>query len=146
MGKTEEGIILGAEDAVKIDDLKKESVAGNSLQKALGAEKNLKLSLTEGSCQRNKLDGQSSELCGQDGKDEALEKELKKIDDLARARMIAARNPAAGKGRCAEANDHPSYSDTKGKHTDEDCCPDPDEWPKPGCVYSPAGYALMLKR
>lgn len=147
LGKTEGEVILGAEDAVKIDDLKKEAVAENSLQKALGAEKNLKLSLTEGSCQKNKLEGQSSELCGKDEKDAALERELKKIDDQARARMIVRpRNPAAGKGRCAEANDHPSYSDTKGKHMDEDCCPDPDEYPDPGCYYTPAGYALMLKR
>jgi hypothetical protein len=45
---------------------------------------------------------------------------------------------------CGEKNDHPSKSKTRGKHMDEDCCPDPDEWPKPGCIYSPAGRALML--
>lgn len=45
---------------------------------------------------------------------------------------------------CKHKNDHPSYSKTKGKHMDEDCCPDPDEWPKPGCVYSEKGLALML--
>jgi hypothetical protein len=45
---------------------------------------------------------------------------------------------------CKHKNDHPSYSKTKGKHMDEDCCPDPDEWPKPGCVYSKKGLALML--
>lgn len=38
--------------------------------------------------------------------------------------------------RCAVKNDHPSYSKTKGKHMDEDCCPDPDEWPNPKCAYS----------
>ena len=37
---------------------------------------------------------------------------------------------------CAAKNDHPSYSKTKGKHMDEDCCPDPDEWPNPRCSYS----------
>jgi hypothetical protein len=45
---------------------------------------------------------------------------------------------------CREKNDHPRYSDTKGKHMDEDCCPDPDEWAKPGCVYSAKGYAIMI--
>ena len=46
---------------------------------------------------------------------------------------------------CPEKNyGHPSKSDTKGKHTDEDCCPDPDEWPKPGCVYDAKGYSIML--
>ncbi len=43
-----------------------------------------------------------------------------------------------------DGKDHPKNSTTKGKHMDEDCCPDPDEWPKPGCVYSHKGLALML--
>ena len=47
---------------------------------------------------------------------------------------------------CHESNyGHPSKSDTKGKHMDEDCCPDPDEWPKPGCVYDAHGLSLMLR-
>jgi hypothetical protein len=37
--------------------------------------------------------------------------------------------------RCPVKNDHPSKSKTKGKHMDEDCCPDPDEWPNPRCAY-----------
>jgi hypothetical protein len=45
---------------------------------------------------------------------------------------------------CPKGDDHPSMSDTKGKHMDEDCCPDPDEWPKPGCIYSAKGYSIML--
>lgn len=52
---------------------------------------------------------------------------------------------STGKISCRKKNDHPGKSDTKGKHMDEDCCPDPDEWPKPGCIYSPKGYAIMLK-
>lgn len=147
LGKTEEKVVLGAEDAVKINDLKREMMTENSLQNALKAEKDLNLSLTQERCQKDKLEGKSSELCGEDPKDEALDRELKKIDDQARARLIVRpRNPAAGGRRCAEENDHPGKSDTKGKHTDEDCCPDPDEWPMPGCYYTPAGYALMLKR
>lgn len=43
-----------------------------------------------------------------------------------------------------DGKDHPKNSTTKGKHRDEDCCPDPDEWPKPGCVYSQKALDLML--
>jgi len=54
--------------------------------------------------------------------------------------------PRISKGRrCPEKNPHPSKSDTKGKHRDEDCCPDPDEWPMPGCAYSAHDYSIMLK-
>jgi hypothetical protein len=44
---------------------------------------------------------------------------------------------------CAEKNDHPKYSKTKGKHMDEDCCPDPDEWPNPKCAYSGGQLGVM---
>jgi hypothetical protein len=146
MGKMEEEIILGARDAVKIDDLQKESIGENSAQNFLGEEKDLNLSLIQERCQRNKLERESSELCGKYEKDEVLERELKKIDDQARAKILA-RNPAVGKGRCADPKDDPQKSQQgKGKHTDEDCCPDPDEYPDPRCYYTPAGYALMLKR
>jgi hypothetical protein len=145
LGKTEEEVVLGAEDAVKINDLKREMMTENSWQNALGAEKDLNLSLTQERCQKDKLEGKSSELCGKYEKNEALERELKKMDYPAIARRVV-RNPAAGKGHCAESNDHPGKSDTKGKHTDEDCCPDPDEYPNPGCYYTSSGYALMLKR
>lgn len=47
--------------------------------------------------------------------------------------------------RCPEKIQHPSKSNTKGKHVDEDCCPDPDEWPKAGCAYSAHDYSIMLK-
>lgn len=36
---------------------------------------------------------------------------------------------------CAVKNDHPRNSRTKGRHTDEDCCMDPDERPNPCCTY-----------
>lgn len=147
MGKIEEGVIFGVEDAVKVDDLKRELMTESSLQKILGEEKNLNFSLAEERCQKNKLEGKSSELCGRYEKDEVLERELKKIDDQAKARRKDyTRNSVVGKGRCAKENDHSSKSDTKGKHTDEDCCPDPDEYPNPRCYYSPSGYKLMLKR
>lgn len=44
---------------------------------------------------------------------------------------------------CAHKKDKPRYSKTKGKHMDEDCCPDPDEWPNPRCAYSGGGLGLM---
>jgi len=54
--------------------------------------------------------------------------------------------PSKPKGiRCPEKIQHPHKSATKGKHRDEDCCPDPDEWPKPGCAYSAHDYSIMLK-
>ena len=46
--------------------------------------------------------------------------------------------------RCSHKNDHPSYSNKgKGKHMDEDCCPDPDEWPNPRCAYSGSQLGVM---
>jgi len=36
-------------------------------------------------------------------------------------------------------------SPNKGNHVDEDCCPDPDEWPNIACAYRPSDYAIMLK-
>jgi len=46
---------------------------------------------------------------------------------------------------CPNKHDHPSYSNKgKGKHLDEDCCPDPDEWPNPACAYSGSALGLML--
>ena len=47
--------------------------------------------------------------------------------------------------RSCNNDDKPQKSETKGKHVDEDCCPDPDEWPKPGCVYNAKDYSIMLK-
>jgi len=44
---------------------------------------------------------------------------------------------------CAHKKDKPRKSKTKGKHMDEDCCPDPDEWPNPRCAYSAGGLGLM---
>jgi hypothetical protein len=48
--------------------------------------------------------------------------------------------------RCPEKNDHPRNSKTKGKHMDEDCCPDPDEWPNPRCAYSGGQLGVMRAR
>jgi hypothetical protein len=75
---------------------------------------------------------------------------LEKKEDISQAsqRMIRkAISPQRARytagARCPEKNDHPSYSDTKGKHMDEDCCPDPDEWPNPRCAYSASALGVM---
>jgi hypothetical protein len=48
-------------------------------------------------------------------------------------------------GHCPAKHDHPSYSNKgKGKHMDEDCCPDPDEWPNPRCAYSGNALGVMM--
>lgn len=89
----------------------------------------------EKKCAIDKNGRRNSEACGIDQKDESLIPPVKKI---------VARAPVVRKRSCRN-DDNPSYSDTKGKHVDEDCCPDPDEWPKPGCVYSASDYSVMLK-
>jgi hypothetical protein len=108
-------------------------------------------SISEAKCSDDAVKNRSSDLCGDIEKDQKLIADMNaeaigmKNKELAK---IAARRPKRAFSRgatCAEKNDHPGYSDTKGKHMDEDCCPDPDEWPKPGCAYSASGLSLMLK-
>lgn len=91
--------------------------------------------LSEERCEKNKEEKRNSNLCGQE-----------QGADLFPPKQIAIKRVIVVHGRrCAEENDHPSKSETKGKHMDEDCCPDPDEWPKPGCAYSAGDYKIMLK-
>lgn len=45
---------------------------------------------------------------------------------------------------CPDPSQKPTYSKTKGKHMDEDCCPDPDEWPNPQCSYNAASFKILL--
>jgi hypothetical protein len=113
-------------------------------------------------CEEDKNNKRDSQLCGQsiqlEKQDELFYEKLTHLNEV-KPRMqpqaqkpimiaprVIVRKPVVLRISCAEKNDHPSYSDTKGKHMDEDCCPDPDEWPKPGCAYSPSSRALMLKR
>jgi len=49
----------------------------------------------------------------------------------------------SGKDTCHK-NDPPHKSNTKSKHMDEDCCPDPDEWANPRCEYSSKDYGVLL--
>jgi len=104
------------------------------------------ISSQEEKCQKDKEDGKCTELCV---KNEAeIIAKMKEEEKQAWLKYLASRPKATQTVRlsCPEKNDgDPSYSETKGKHMDEDCCPDPDEWPKPGCVYDARGLALMLK-
>ncbi|MFA6160463.1 MAG: hypothetical protein WC678_05275 [Parcubacteria group bacterium] len=55
-------------------------------------------------------------------------------------------HPIPVKISCKHPSDNPSKSKTKKhSHVDEDCCPDPDEYPKPGCVYSAKGLSILKK-
>ncbi len=98
-------------------------------------------------CEEAQGERKNSELCGEDLMDEALVTELDSFDkeyQKQHAKQIVKRAVVL-KVSCADPGQKPSYSKTKGKHVDEDCCPDPDEWPKPGCIYKPSDYAIMLK-
>lgn len=103
-----------------------------------------KLIPPETKCEEDKGQRKSSDLCGKDDEEELKKIEKERKEKVARA--IASQKPRIVKVSCREEDlGDPSKSDTKGKHVDEDCCPDPDEWPKPGCVYNAEGYAIMLK-
>lgn len=69
-------------------------------------------------------------------KKEVVAETVKKIVTPPKARFTSGAS-------CNHKNDKPRKSKTKGKHMDEDCCPDPDEWPNPRCAYSGGGLGLM---
>ena len=95
-------------------------------------------------CDKSEESKKSSELCGKDQVDEKSILEIKKMDNAEKARLAQV-NYQPRRISCREDGyGHPSNSSTKGKHMDEDCCPDPDEWPKPGCVYDAHSYGIML--
>jgi hypothetical protein len=52
---------------------------------------------------------------------------------------------SGGKMVCPHPNHKPQRSPNKGNHVDEDCCPDPDEYPNAACAYKPSDYAIMLR-
>ncbi len=52
---------------------------------------------------------------------------------------------SGGKLICPHPNRKPMKSPNQGKHVDEDCCPDPDEYPNIACAYKPSDYKIMLK-
>jgi hypothetical protein len=52
---------------------------------------------------------------------------------------------AGGRLVCPHPNRKPTRSPNQGNHVDEDCCPDPDEWPNIACSYKTGDYKIMLK-
>lgn len=84
---------------------------------------------------------------------EAIELAKKKTAERLKQQAIAAEKarikslyrPSTQKSVCIEKHIHPSKSDKQGKHVDEDCCPDPDEWPNLRCKYKPSDYGILLK-
>jgi hypothetical protein len=104
------------------------------------------ISSDEEKCQKSKEEKECRELCLKN--EEEIIAQMKEEERRAWLKYIYSKpkiRSNAGRVSCREKNDgDPSKSQTKGKHQDEDCCPDPDEWPKPGCTYSPRGIALML--
>jgi hypothetical protein len=148
--------------AVHSEEFQKNSVSKNINEVSnLGVRTDDFIKTKNKYCEEDKKDKRDSKLCGQsmqlDEQEELTYKKLTqpaktKVDIQSQEQRPAAtipktiiRKPVIRRISCAEKNDHPSNSDTKGRHMDEDCCPDPDEWPKPGCVYSPSGRALMMK-
>lgn len=107
-------------------------------------------SISEVKCEKDKEDGRCSALCADIEQYIKLTKDMgeeEKRDWEKAVKEMVSKKPKktfSYGARCAKKNDHPGKSETKGKHRDEDCCPDPDEWPKPGCAYSAAGLHLML--
>jgi len=108
----------------------------NSLKPSNG----LKVYATEEECEKDKQNQECSVECG----------EIDAYKDVkvpgGEVQRVPVKKYIQLKISCREDNyGHPSYSSHgKGKHMDEDCCPDPDEWPKPGCVYDAHSYAIML--
>jgi hypothetical protein len=147
-------IALGAEQKFNYSSQGLKLQDNKALELEVDPENN---SLSEMKCEKDRKEGRCSELCAdieqyikmtKDMSDEEKRAWQKVAKELASKKSKRAANLATNPARisCKESNDgHPSYSDTKGKHMDEDCCPDPDEWPEPGCIYSARGLALMLK-
>ena len=85
---------------------------------------------------------------------EAIALQKKKTAERLRQQAIAAEKeriktlyrPSTQKSVCVEKHIHPSKSDRQGKHIDEDCCPDPDEWPNLRCKYKSSDFGIMLER
>jgi hypothetical protein len=118
------------------NDSKGDNISGNHDVKNINE---YKLKSPEEKCKEDKANKQASDLCGKDDEEEV--KKMKAAE--ATAKVIA--KPRVVRLSCRESNyGHPSRSDTKGKHMDEDCCPDPDEWPRPGCSYDAHGYGIMM--
>ncbi|MFA5777196.1 MAG: hypothetical protein WC906_02050 [Parcubacteria group bacterium] len=130
------------ETAKEVVDVEKNE--SNEKKADMKAANEYKLKTPGELCEEDKDQKRSSDLCGKD--DEEKVKEIAQAKEREDRSRLVNLKPKVVKLSCPESNyGHPSKSDTKGKHMDEDCCPDPDEWPKPGCVYDAKGYSIMLK-
>lgn len=145
-------VVYGSSEKLEVYSAVSEGLESDVVVKKIGKLDDYQLvAVASKQCESDYSKSQNSQMCGADVKNKILEAEERRIEQerMAAARAAAARaaslKAASVKVSCAEKNDgHPGKSKTKGKHMDEDCCPDPDEWPKPGCIYSASGRALML--
>lgn len=99
-------------------------------------------------CLKDKNDEKCTELCVENEKE--IIAQMKAEERQAWLKYLSSKPRLLGPQpsrniSCAKDTKGARNSPNKGKHMDEDCCPDPDEWPKPGCRYSAAGLALMMK-
>lgn len=148
---------------IRLNDLEAEVPININKEKKYEGENYSLVSIANEHCLKSKELKKNSELCGEDFKDEELEKELVRLDRLEKEallrrqsgyikRSIRAPMPAAFKkvnGRlvCDKGDkDKPGKSKKgKGKHMDMECCLDPDEYPNPNCYYDPGKYGKYLK-
>lgn len=118
----------------------------NEESQTIITELNKLISSQDERCQKDKENKECTELCVKN--EEEIIAQMKAEERKGWAKYLSGKprllQPSAHIS-CAKDTKGARRSDTKGKHRDEDCCPDPDEWPKPGCRYSAAGLALMMK-
>jgi len=67
------------------------------------------------------------------------------VSRIGRSGKLTGAVASGGRLVCPHPNRKPQKSPNQGKHVDEDCCPDPDEWPNIACAYKPSDYKIMLK-
>jgi len=116
--------------------------------KAIITELNKLISSQDERCEKDKDDKKCTELCVKN--EEEIIAQMKEEERQAWKKYLSGKPKLLGPRpsahiSCPKDTKGARNSPNKGKHMDEDCCPDPDEWPKPGCRYSAAGLALMLK-
>jgi hypothetical protein len=98
-------------------------------------------------CVRDKTQKRSSNYCGTDQTEAGIDQiQIEPRSETKKFPIKRVSNYTRGI-RCAHPGDKPRKSKQgKGTHMDEDCCPDPDEYPMPGCAYSANDLAIMKKR
>ncbi|HLN18751.1 MAG TPA: hypothetical protein VK255_01110 [Patescibacteria group bacterium] len=133
---------LDSERSKDQEDSKKEEAA------VIIDELNKLISSQDERCQKDKNDERCTELCVKN--EEEIIAQMKAEERQAWMKYLSSKPKLLGPTpsrniSCAKDTKGARNSPNKGKHRDEDCCPDPDEWPRPGCRYSAAGLALMMR-